>query len=110
MNTPAHAVIALATLDLPLHYDDAHRHFMPFSDWRFESQVSYWDPRRGGALGAALELLALVGASAVLWVRGAGRSQRVALALLCALYALGYTGSICHGFWDRVQRRGPVCR
>lgn len=32
-------------LDFPLHNDDAHRHFFPFSDWRFESPVSYWDPR-----------------------------------------------------------------
>ncbi len=27
--------------DLPLHHDDAHRHLYPFSDWRFESPVSY---------------------------------------------------------------------
>ena len=25
--------------DLPLHHDDGHRHFFPFSDWRFESPV-----------------------------------------------------------------------
>lgn len=30
--------------DLPLHHDDAHRHFFPFSDWRFSSPVSYWNP------------------------------------------------------------------
>ncbi len=28
--------------DLPLHQDDAHRHFFPLSDWRFVSPVSYW--------------------------------------------------------------------
>jgi len=27
--------------DLPLHHDDAHRHFVPLSDVRFTSPVSY---------------------------------------------------------------------
>ncbi len=30
-------------LDLPLHHDDAHRHFLPISNWRFISPLSYWD-------------------------------------------------------------------
>jgi len=30
-------------IDFFLHASDAHRHFWPFSDWRFESPVSYWD-------------------------------------------------------------------
>ena len=53
--TPRPARLTAATLfvasmilhalgDLPLHREDAHRHFFPVSDWRFTSPVSYWDP------------------------------------------------------------------
>ncbi len=34
--------------DFPVHHDDAHAHFFPLSSWRFESPVSYWDPRHHG--------------------------------------------------------------
>ena len=27
--------------DLPLHHDDAPRHFLPLTNWRFESPISY---------------------------------------------------------------------
>ena len=51
--------------DLPLHAEDAHRHFWPLTDWRFYSPVSYWDPSHYGnvfswveaALGAALAVV-----------------------------------------------------
>ena len=36
--------------DLALHHDDAHRHFLPLSDWRFASPVSYWDPAHFGCV------------------------------------------------------------
>jgi len=39
--------------DLPLHFDDGHPHFWPFSDWIFVSPVSYWDPRHHG-VGAGI--------------------------------------------------------
>lgn len=42
-------------LDLPLHHDDGHRHFFPFSDWRFASPVSYWDPAHYGSIVASIE-------------------------------------------------------
>ncbi len=38
----AAALLHLA-LDFPVHVSDAHAHFWPFTDWRFESPVSYWD-------------------------------------------------------------------
>ena len=43
--------------DLPLHHDDAHRHFFPFSDARFSSPISYWDRNHYGTWGALIELL-----------------------------------------------------
>ena len=42
--------------DLPLHNDDAHRHFLPFSHYRFISPVSYWDPKYYGQFVAFGEL------------------------------------------------------
>jgi hypothetical protein len=52
--------------DLPLHREDAHGHFFPFSDWRFVSPVSYWDPRfHGGWVTAAELTLVVVGAFAL---------------------------------------------
>ena len=29
--------------DFPLHHDDGRAHFWPFSDWIFQSPLSYWD-------------------------------------------------------------------
>lgn len=47
--------------DLPLHNDDAHRHFLPLSQYRFISPISYWDPRHHGRAVALVErLLVLV--------------------------------------------------
>lgn len=46
--------------DLPLHHEDAHRHFFPLSDWRFHSPVSYWDPNHYGHIVTILEILAVI--------------------------------------------------
>jgi hypothetical protein len=77
-------------LDLPLHHDDGHRHFFPFSDWRFASSVSYWDPRHHGAWGAALEVGVVLAASAALWRRGVPAWGGALLAITCALSLVGY--------------------
>lgn len=47
-------------LDLPLHHTDAHRHFFPLSDFRFESPISYWDPAHYGSVVAWLEFGAVL--------------------------------------------------
>lgn len=78
-------VLVHVLLDLPLHHDDAHGHFWPLSDWRFESPVSYWDPRHHGAFGAGLEVLAVGVGGAVLWRRSASRWGRGLLLGLAAL-------------------------
>lgn len=52
--------------DLPLHHDDGHRHFFPFSEWRFVSPVSYWDPNHYGGIVTLLEILAVIGSCAIL--------------------------------------------
>ncbi len=54
--------------DLPLHHDDGHRHFFPFSDWRFESPVSYWDPAHHGELAGAIEFAVVIAAAAWMYI------------------------------------------
>ena len=63
------AMLLHFVVDLPLHHDDAHRHFLPLSQWRFESPISYWDPAHGGVLGAGLEVVCVLASSAILWRR-----------------------------------------
>jgi hypothetical protein len=55
--------------DLPLHHDDAHRHFFPFSDWRFASPVSYWDPAHHGQWASLIEFAAVLAAAAFMYWR-----------------------------------------
>ena len=78
--------------DFLLHHDDAHRHFFPFSEWRFQSPVSYWDPRYYGDVVSPIEsLVVLLGA---LWLmsRHRARGPRILLGFVVVLYAsyIGY--------------------
>lgn len=43
--------------DLPVHNDDAHRHFFPFSNYRFISPISYWDRKHYGSIVSLVEML-----------------------------------------------------
>lgn len=53
--------------DLPLHHDDGHRHFFPFSDFRYSSPVSYWDPKHFGWITAPMEAVLYLGLGWALW-------------------------------------------
>ena len=55
--------------DFPLHHDDAHRHFFPFSDWRFASPVSYWDPAHHGQWASLIEFTGVIAAAAFMYWR-----------------------------------------
>ncbi len=67
----AFSVAALLHLltDLPLHVQDAHRHFWPLTDWRFESGVSYWDARYHGDIVQPVELAFAITLAVFLWRR-----------------------------------------
>lgn len=74
--------------DLPLHHDDAHRHFFPLSNWRFESPISYWNPAHFGLWIALAEIgLVLVG-SVLLWRRFRRPGLRLAVGLLAGSYVV----------------------
>jgi len=45
-------------LDLPVHTDDAHIHFWPFTDWRFHSTVSYYQRAFHGEMVGNIETVA----------------------------------------------------
>lgn len=44
-------------LDLPVHNHDAHRHFFPFSNYRFISPFSYWDVNHYSKYVAFIEMV-----------------------------------------------------
>jgi membrane-bound metal-dependent hydrolase YbcI (DUF457 family) len=61
------SLIFHSLLDLPVHHDDAHRHFYPFSDYRFISPLSYWNPKYYGNIVALVELCLVAIATPGVW-------------------------------------------
>ena len=76
--------------DLPLHHDDAHRHFFPLSDYRFISPVSYWDADHYGAYAAFGEMVLVAIASYFLCLRVRSRWGRGLLIAANLAYLVGY--------------------
>lgn len=87
------SMVLHAVADLALHHDDAHRHLYPFSDWRFRSPVSYWDPAHYGLYVAPLEGLLVIAGCIVLMRRLRGAGPRLAVGVLGAVY-LAYLGYV----------------
>ncbi|WP_428277124.1 hypothetical protein [Candidatus Palauibacter sp.] len=81
------SMIVHALGDLPLHREDAHRHFFPFSDWRFTSPVSYWDPEHYGGYAAAAEVVLVLAVSVFLFRTYRGRGRWI-VAGVAGIYAL----------------------
>lgn len=50
------SMVVHSLLDLPVHHDDAHRHFFPLSNYRFISPISYWDTKHYGKIVSLFEL------------------------------------------------------
>jgi hypothetical protein len=85
--------------DLPVHGRDAHRHFLPLSQWRFESPLSYWElPRHAGVVALVEVALAWAGAWAIA-VRGVPAAVVAALAAACLWYPWQY--------WKTILRPQP---
>ncbi|PZD74333.1 hypothetical protein C1752_01259 [Acaryochloris thomasi RCC1774] len=73
--------------DLPVHHDDAHRHFFPLSNWRFESPISYWDSNHYGGIVSALEIVAVIVGCIFLWRIYRTWGARLMLGTIGLLYA-----------------------
>ena len=78
----AGAALLHLALDLPLHHDDARRHFWPLTDWVFVSPVSYWDPARHGRIVGALEVGAVLACTVYVWRRFQEAWVRIVAAVL----------------------------
>jgi hypothetical protein len=50
------SMVLHSLLDLPVHNNDAHRHFFPLSNYRFISPISYWDRKHYGGIVALVEI------------------------------------------------------
>ena len=92
--------------DFPVHVEDAHPQFFPFSDWRFRSPVSYLDPAHNGVLGATAELGMLLAASVTVVRRTRSRAGRGVVAGYAVLHLIVWlmlvTGS--GGGWQQSLR------
>lgn len=91
------SMLAHALCDFPLHAIDAHRHFLPFSHYRFVSPISYWDVRFHGRSVAFVEaVLVLLCSFAVgKWMAPhfqsfSGQVAIVLLVLVNIAYAVNY--------------------
>lgn len=78
-----------SALDLPVHTDDAHRHFLPLTNWRFHSPLSYWDPRSHGREVAALEIAGALALSVRTFRLLSSRAARGLVAATAVVYAAG---------------------
>lgn len=83
--------------DLPFHVEDGHAHFVPFTEWRFVSPVSYWDPRHYGTIVSLLELALGVTMIVILWLRFNARQVRTLLAVAVMTYAIPYVWFVLLG-------------
>ena len=83
--------------DLPLHVDDGHAHFVPFSQWRFASPVSYWDPNHYGNIISFLELALGLTLIVILWRRFSAKPVRALLGLAVIAYAVPYVWFVLLG-------------
>lgn len=86
------ALIHVVT-DFVLHHDDAHAHFFPFSDWRFASPVSYWDPNHHGRVFVFVELALGLAATVLLFRYLKGWKSRTAMVFANLLNAGGAVGT-----------------
>jgi len=74
--------------DLPLHVDDGHAHFWPFSAWIFESPVSYWDSDHYGNYWLPIEFLIASLSTLTIWRAFQSRWVRVAVVFGLLFYPM----------------------
>lgn len=79
------AMMHVAT-DFPVHVHDGHPAFWPFSNWVFQSPVSYWDPRYFGKYVSLVELGLAASLIAILWRRFSSPAVRCVLVLAAVSY------------------------
>ncbi len=81
------ALIHMAT-DLPVHADDAYRHFWPLSDWRFYSPISYWDSNHHAGWVSKIDTAIALTSIGFLWLRHPKRWVKIILSITTGFYML----------------------
>ena len=76
--------------DLPVHNDDAHRHFFPFSNYRFISPFSYWDRNHYGSIVSLVEMLLVLLSSYHVFGFVQSSVGKILLILVNCFYLIGY--------------------
>jgi hypothetical protein len=94
-----------ACCDLPVHAIDAHRHFLPLSQYRFQSPFSYWDVRFHARYVALFEAALVLACSLFLYETSPLRA-RFGLPFTLVLIAvnLGYLRNYWRHFLRTPQR------
>ena len=91
----AAAMTVHAATDLPVHVDDGHRHFWPFSSFVFNSPLSYWDNSHHGGIVSVVEAVLGIVCAVILWRRFPDRRIR----LLCAVAITAYIAVPAYWIW-----------
>lgn len=81
------ALLHIAT-DLPVHADDAYRHFWPVTDWRFFSPLSYWDSDHHARWVVLVETLIAFASIFFLWRRFPSLWIKIILSVVSIFYGL----------------------
>ena len=76
--------------DFLTHHDDGHHHFYPFSDYAFESPISYWDDAHYANIFAPIERVIMLAASVYLFPRLETRLARWCLVIVNILFLISY--------------------
>ncbi|NES65696.1 MAG: hypothetical protein F6K24_10730 [Okeania sp. SIO2D1] len=84
------SLVLHSLFDLPVHNNDAHRHFFPLSNYRFISPISYWDPKHYGGIVALIEILLVF--LATLWIFSTINSGigKILIIIVNIFYCSGY--------------------
>lgn len=84
------SMVCHSLLDLPVHNDDAHRHFFPFSNYRFISPFSYWDTNHYGRVIAFIEMALVLAVNPIVFgLLNSPRTKGIVIAV-DLFYLLGY--------------------
>ncbi len=84
------SILLHSLVDFPVHHDDAHRHFFPFSNYRFFSPISYWDPKHHGRVVALVELLLVLAVTPLVWGLLQSEVAKVLLIIIAIVYLISY--------------------
>ena len=84
------SMVLHSLLDLPVHHDDAHRHFLPFSNYKFISPISYWDPRHYGNIVAFVEMMMVLFATFRVFSWVSSPVGKILMVSVNVVYLIGY--------------------